>query len=130
MGHLGFPDPSTGVVNRYSPYLILDNNAFSSSISNNSPPPASPIPVTNSYSQITNISLVQACKSVTLAIKQEKGFLKTHHFIFKFVSNNLILKRFNFRLASFAIDIKRITTIVAKQSFDIVTSYKRHCFVS
>jgi hypothetical protein len=73
LGYLGFPDPLTSLVNRYSPYLVLENTAFNSSGSGSSPPPASPIPLQSTSSQITNISLAHACKAVTTAVKQEKG---------------------------------------------------------
>ncbi|XP_011497969.1 PREDICTED: tuberin [Ceratosolen solmsi marchali] len=74
LGYLGFPDPLTSIVNRYSPYLVLENTAFSSSGSGTSPPPASPVPLQSSSSQITNISLAHACKAVTTAVKQEKDW--------------------------------------------------------
>ncbi|XP_014220709.1 tuberin [Trichogramma pretiosum] len=75
LGHLGFPDPKSGKINRYSPYLVLENpTSLGNGGSSASPPPASPVPTQNASSQITNISLAHACKAVTTAIKQEKDW--------------------------------------------------------
>lgn len=73
LGHLGFQDPVTGAVGRYSPYLVIENATLPASNSGTSPPPASPVPMQSGSSQITTISLAHACKAVTTAIKQEKG---------------------------------------------------------
>ncbi|KAJ8682291.1 hypothetical protein QAD02_018083 [Eretmocerus hayati] len=73
LGHVGFPHPSTGTIQRYSPYLVIENSTLTAPSGGTSPPPASPIPA-QATSQITNISLAHACKAVTTAVKQEKDW--------------------------------------------------------
>ncbi|KAK0095925.1 hypothetical protein PV326_007052 [Microctonus aethiopoides] len=76
---LGFPDPSTGTVIHYSPYLLLEHapspaDRMNSGSGGNSPPPISPLPLQNVSCQITYLSLARACKAVISCIKQDKDW--------------------------------------------------------
>ncbi|XP_048507911.1 tuberin isoform X2 [Athalia rosae] len=78
--HLGYPDANTGIVTRYSPYLVLEHapaDRLGSNASGGggaSPPPASPAPVQHVSCQITHMSLAHACKAVVTCLKQEKDW--------------------------------------------------------
>ncbi|XP_043279652.1 tuberin isoform X2 [Venturia canescens] len=75
--HLGFPDGTSGVVTRFSPYLVLEHaplERLNSSGGGSSPPPVSPAPLQHISCQITHLSLAHACKAVISCIKLEKDW--------------------------------------------------------
>lgn len=82
--HLGYPDATTGIVTRFSPYLVLEHapadrlGSNASGGGGNSPPPASPAPLQHISCQITHMSLSHACKSVVTCLKQEKDWRVLH----------------------------------------------------
>lgn len=76
MYHIGFPDPVTGTVINFSPYLVLERSSpdrLNSASGGSGSPPPSPAPMQNVSCQVTYVSLAYACKAVVYCIKMEKG---------------------------------------------------------
>lgn len=75
--HLGYPDPSTGTILRFSSYLALEhssNDKLTTGSGGSSPPPASPAPLQHLSCHITQISLAHACRAIISCIRQEKDW--------------------------------------------------------
>ncbi|KAH0546382.1 tuberin [Cotesia glomerata] len=73
---VGYPDPETGTVTRFSPYLSLEHasaDRLGPSGGGNSPP-MSPAPLQHTPCQISHISLAMACKAAIMCLKQERDW--------------------------------------------------------
>ncbi|XP_008551643.1 tuberin [Microplitis demolitor] len=76
--HVGYTNPETGTVTRFSPYLILEHasapDRLGPSGGGGNSPPVSPAPLQHISCQISHISLAMACKAAIMCLKQERDW--------------------------------------------------------